>query len=159
METRIDALARSLATRLPRRWAVRSLAGGALTGTGLLAATRPVLARQPRTGIASPCSSDEECDSEFAGAICRGERLDRYCLCPNGATLCTDPATDRDFQSCINLETDARHCGACNRRCSPNQSCREGRCLCPGGKQPCGDSGPCCRANQRCINNTRCETS
>jgi hypothetical protein len=156
---RLDALARSLATRTPRRLAIRSLAGSTLAGTGLLGAARTALARQPRTGLGSGCTADDECHREFSGSICRGEDRDRFCMCPNGAALCEDPDDSSDtFPRCIKLETDAAHCGACNRRCAANQTCREGRCICPDGKQSCGDAGPCCRGNQRCINN-RCGNS
>jgi hypothetical protein len=158
VSTRLEALARSLAARSPRRWAIRSLVSSTIAGAGLISAAHPSLARQPRTGLASSCSTDDECHREFSGSICRGEDRDRYCMCPNGAALCADTENGDDYPRCIKLASDPAHCGGCNLRCSANQTCRDGRCICPDGKQACGDFGPCCRSNQRCIN-TRCETT
>ncbi len=50
--------------------------------------------------------------------------------CPVGASLL-----------CVDINTDANHCGTCDTRCPTEQVCAAGRCACPTGQRLC--SGAC----------------
>jgi len=60
---------------------------------------------------------------------------DSTTTCGVGRTACGD--------SCIDLQRDSAHCGACGVACIANESCDEGRCVlrCPTGQRNC--SGVC----------------
>lgn len=42
--------------------------------------------------------------------------------------------------ACIDLMTDAAHCGSCDAPCPAGIACSEGSCACPDGTMPCGDA-------------------
>src|SRR5262245_33685554 len=44
-------------------------------------------------------------------------------VCPSALTLCGD--------SCVDLQTEEDHCGACGRPCPPDEQCQSGLCSCP----------------------------
>ncbi len=70
---------------------------------------------------------------------------------------------------CVNLQTDAAHCGACGSACAVGQSCSVGKC-CPSGQINCGgicvatqsDPNHCggcniaCSSGQNCISGLCC---
>jgi hypothetical protein len=55
--------------------------------------------------------------------------------CPLEQTACGS--------SCVNLDTDGLHCGACNSECPPASSCLSGQCTCHAGLMAC---------NGQCVN-------
>jgi hypothetical protein len=64
---------------------------------------------------------------------------DRGPNCPELSVLCSG--------LCVDVQTDARHCGACGNACAAGQSCAAGRCttICAPGQTVCGAT---CRATQ-----------
>ncbi|MFO0631053.1 MAG: MopE-related protein [Polyangiales bacterium] len=52
--------------------------------------------------------------------------------CLGGETCCLD--------GCVDLQTSARNCGLCERRCEVTQTCVQGQCapICPPGQARCG---------------------
>ncbi len=57
-------------------------------------------------------------------------------LCPGPRTICDGV--------CLDVRVDARHCGACGRRCAVAQECAAGRCVACGGMgQPTCAAGGC----------------
>lgn len=65
-------------------------------------------------GCSGACTEDSEC----SGGLC----LDGSCVCPQSfPQLCT-------FE-CVNIATDANHCGACNSPCANGQTCVDQVCL------------------------------
>lgn len=83
--------------------------------------------------------------------------------CPGAATICSD------------LQTDRLHCGACDRRCGEQETCRAGQCVactitcasparknldrcvcdCPESAPRCGNG--CCEPERCCDGNQCCE--
>ncbi|MBX5483635.1 MAG: choice-of-anchor L domain-containing protein [Myxococcaceae bacterium] len=56
-----------------------------------------------------------------------------------GPTGCTGASIARCDGECVNLDGDARHCGACDHACPKNGYCDVGTCTCPVGAVLCGD--------------------
>jgi hypothetical protein len=83
------------------------------------------------------CGSGQECDS---GLVC----LSEICVedggnsggaggepgCGTGQASCDG--------ACVNLQTDARHCGRCGIVCEDGTVCADGACSCPTGRSACG---------------------
>lgn len=64
--------------------------------------------------------------------------LNCYAQCPPGQTLCGG--------ICVDLSSDANHCGACGNACPPGKFCVGGICsTCPTGSVDC--SGNCVDTN------------
>jgi hypothetical protein len=99
------------------------------------------------------------------------------CACAAGTDLCarvtlsvadntvTGAASD---QACVNLQSDAQHCGSCGNVCTGGQVCAQGSCACPTGQtfcsdrcvdlasnlQNCGVCGNACTGGQVCDSGT-----
>lgn len=84
--------------------------------------------------------------------------------CPNGTARCgtTEKQVCCDGtccnNACINIQTDRRHCGACNILCPDGHVCVNGQCVlsCPQNSPKCGPPGQevCCPGaccNNRCV--------
>ena len=59
------------------------------------------------------------------------------CGCPTGLTHCTEA------KACVDLNSDAAHCGACTGThsvCAVGALCTNGDCGCPGGGVVCGNT-------------------
>ena len=56
--------------------------------------------------------------------------LNAYAQCPTGQTLCGS--------TCVDLTSDANHCGSCGNTCPPGKVCIGGVCSCPAGFVNCG---------------------
>ena len=41
------------------------------------------------------------------------------------------------YGTCVNTQSDAEHCGACDKTCAAGQSCSAGTCMCAGGLTAC----------------------
>ncbi|MFT4038689.1 MAG: hypothetical protein QM692_10955 [Thermomicrobiales bacterium] len=79
--------------------------------------------------------------------------------CASGATRCGD--------ACVNLQTDAQHCGSCNSRCGNGVACVDGKCpsSCPASQircvdlcvdptsneNHCGGCGRKCKGDETCL--------
>lgn len=90
------------------------------------------------TGAPDRCNSiDDDCD----GVIDDGADVacgDRH-VCDTGACVCQAAyATCFGSTACIDLTTNASHCGACGQGCGPGGTCSGGTCSCPSGLEFCG---------------------
>lgn len=81
-----------------------------------------VLATDPNNcgACGRACAQDELCEVQVGDA---GTVTGSQCV-----KDCTVGTQVRCGQSCINLQTDPNHCGACNAGCSDSQSCHAGKC-------------------------------
>ena len=84
--------------------------------------------------------------------------------CNTGSVVCVAPKASCGVNTCVNLQADPLHCGACGTACATGQSCVDGACACPANTTSCGgacialelDSKNCgacgvtCRADQAC---------
>lgn len=102
-----------------------------------------------RTTLGSACVEGEgfpgSCPfpSQCVGGVCAVEPVTRC-----GAfdpTKCTKTVCG---ESCVDLQSDSRHCGACDRACGGPQSvCVDGECSCPVGQRLC--DGACVPSDAR----------
>jgi len=137
-EVRFDAIARSLATGLPRR---RLLAG---ITAGLLSSP---LGNRPRAAGAGackkpgrPCDKNQDCCD---GADCKGGE----CKCKADRDECAG--------TCFKLDTDEERCGSCNNACRAAETCCAGGCVeTQVDPDNCGGCGDRCRATEECIAGT-----
>ena len=60
--------------------------------------------------------------------------LNKQCVCSAPNTTCSAPGQS----ACVDLSSDAKHCGSCGTACSANQTCSKGVCVCEAGFSPCG---------------------
>ncbi len=132
-----DAVARLLAAGQPRRRILKSLLGGAAGGAlALLGVRRRADATHGRPAGAT-CLTGSQC----ASGLC--DPRTRRCACAEGQSNCGG--------ACVDRQTDATNCGACDRICSAT-TCRAAVCeggICgtvPDPAQnglPCDDGDPC----------------
>ena len=73
---------------------------------------------------------------------------------------------------CVNIATDANHCGACQKACKPGQLCSGERCVCQPGQllcdgkcidptnnpAHCGACGRACTSGQTCASGACLQT-
>jgi hypothetical protein len=86
----------------------------------------------------------------------KGKKKKRKCR--NGAIKCG--------KGCVNPQTDALHCGGCDRRCGDNSACVNGSCQGGGGgggggggcNQPCNGDLTCIQGECKCATGTKCGT-
>lgn len=73
-----------------------------------------------------------------AGKECGGKCADcrHGKVCRDGACVCPDDYVECDGK-CVNLLTDADHCGACNTTCPGGNGCRHGTCTCDPFNNTC----------------------
>lgn len=78
-------------------------------------------------------SSCTACPAPSGGAAtCNGTSCGE--TCPSGLTLCGG--------SCLNIKTDAAHCGSCSNACPSGSTCAAGACTCSGAStMSCGTCG------------------
>lgn len=74
------------------------------------------------------CERDEDCST---GSVCNASG---YCDPPPDAadTASATCMHTRCDSLCVDLQNDARHCGACGNRCDGDEVCEEGGCVCNG---------------------------
>lgn len=96
------------------------------------------LCASPGSGQSATCScgaTKEVCDgldNDCNGVVDDERAADEACsaagesLCVNGKCGCEH----RCGGACVDLKTDALHCGACNAACPPGASCVAGACVC-----------------------------
>ncbi|TNE46694.1 MAG: hypothetical protein EP343_22530 [Deltaproteobacteria bacterium] len=78
----------------------------------------------------------EDCKTPLVDENCDGVANDG---CSN-ASLCPAEQPNVCDDSCVNLQSDKGHCGACNNACGPQQRCEQGVCVCPTGQTLCDGS-------------------
>jgi hypothetical protein len=59
--------------------------------------------------------------------------------CTGGKTKCNG--------SCVDINTSAKHCGACGLSCGEGQTCSQGACVCDAGQKICG--GKCVKLDTK----------
>jgi hypothetical protein len=74
------------------------------------------------------CDFDGRCPAPFA---CEATSW----TCQPSAASCEAPR-DLCADECVDLQSDALHCGGCNAACQPGKTCAAGRCI-PGGNMTC----------------------
>ena len=113
------------------------------------------------TGLVTGCSCDPPgpggSDSTATGsdATSAGSGGSSAHQCRAGKEWCGD--------ACVNLQANAKHCGACDAACATAQKCVEGECRCSKGtlcgdscvnvkkdEENCGACGTQCGIGQRC---------
>lgn len=125
----LDALSRHLSSRrITLRLATTALAGS------LFAVRSPgARARCHRAG--SRCEDKHDC---CGGARCKHGR----CKCRPGLVKCDG------VSPCVNLSSDAQHCGTCSQACASSLACSNGVCCKPGET---GCNGVCCSSSTSCL--------
>jgi len=148
---RFDLLSRLLAGQDDRRSIVRritaAVAGlsvaGALNVDAVAAKTSACRrGRQTCTRHGQCCSGTCQLGNGFS------VRERNRCACDGGTTLCGT--------SCVDTDSDRKHCGACGRRCPIGVPCVDGDCCVPTGGEGCRTSADCCNPAQTC-NDGICE--
>ena len=149
METNILQENRTIEANPPRRttWGVFRL--------GFLFVCLSLLSFTSCSTPPAMCESDDTCPT--------GQQCTKgYCVCPPSSTLCDN--------TCVDLLTDGKHCGACGNICEGGKTCTQADCQCPmstldcGGKcvdttsdtAHCGACGNICSTGQLC-NKGSCE--
>ena len=126
---RFDDLTRRLTATLNRRRVMASLlgvAGAAALGSGAEARVRC------RAWDAS-CTRSSQCCTAYCETSRQAPRRQRNrCGC-GPLALCGN--------TCFDLQTDEKHCGACDTACEPGFTCTNGVCKC-GEETTC--NGACC---------------
>ena len=83
-------------------------------------------------------AKDKKNPKDCAGKECGGKCGD--CrdgkVCHDGVCGCPDAMAECDGR-CVNLLTDADHCGACNASCPGSNGCRHGTCTCDPFNNTC----------------------
>src|SRR5579872_4049697 len=87
----------------------------------------------------NPCTADKFC-------------MDGHCVCrpPKGpcGDECCDPNETCCREGCRDLQTDNNSCGTCDNACIGGKTCQNGQCVCPAGRDPCGNV--CCGPGETC---------
>lgn len=126
--TILDTLSRRLSSR---RITLR-VATTALVGSLFAVRSPSARARCHRAG--------SRCDDK--GDCCDGARCKRgRCKCRSGLVKCDG------VSPCVNLSSDAQHCGQCGQVCPSDLVCSNGVCCKPGST---GCSGVCCSSPETC---------
>lgn len=135
--SRFDTLARRLAGIADRR---RVVAGALALAAGGRVSGVSAACRRP----GSTCKQPADCCSGICPTGVGIPTAQRgKCGCPSGQTRCSS--------TCVTTSSDAKHCGACNKRCATGTACCDGTCL-PvlADNRNCGACGNVCPAGHTC---------
>ena len=145
---RFDAALRTLGSSATRR----GLAG---VVTALAAAVLPA-----RPAAAAPCRNAADCGEcqVCRGRTCRRAANGTSCgankRCRGGACEC-QPGFSRCGRTCVDVQSDRRHCGACGRSCGAGETCCGGVCAnLQSNVRHCGGCGSACPLNELCTAGT-----
>lgn len=124
----------------------------------------------PDGWCAPECRVDTDCSALSADARCGANRL---CYLANFGSTC-GPSLSSCAGSCVDLQHNAAHCGACDHACAEGERCAEGVCAvecnppttkCDGrcvdtnnDGQHCGGCGAVCSSGQLCLSG-RCASA
>jgi len=155
-DSRLDRLARSLATAGSRRRALIGMLGSAL---GLLGS-------QAEQAAAKKCKKIK--DKQKRKKCLAKTRRTPAPPCPEGQKPCggrcipnNQCCTDSDCPAatprccsgaCVDVLTDVKHCGRCGAGCLFNERCSAGSCRCGTSPGSCGGGQSCCPP-QSCVCN------
>lgn len=95
------------------------------------------------------CGVDAVCCKGTGGVVCCADGRP----CVDGACGCDRGRADCDG-TCVDLDNERRHCGACGRVCQPSETCRDGVCSCGTGLTACG--GACVNTDSAPTNCGKC---
>jgi DNA-binding beta-propeller fold protein YncE len=107
----LDDLARRISTGVTRRGLISTLAGAVSAST-----ISPRLTIAACKNVGKKCAKSKDC---CIGATCKKKK----CACKSSRTACD--------QTCVDLDTDSLHCGACNNSCIGRATCQSGSCIAP----------------------------
>jgi hypothetical protein len=111
-------------------------------------------------GTCSPATDRCQCGPTLcqAGEACVQQGPSTRCAC-NGGTQCGPGQVCCDTPAgCINVQTNANNCGACNHACPAGFTCQLGLCGCNGNTDcDAGGGGTCDGSTKACVcNSTTC---
>jgi Stigma-specific protein, Stig1 len=130
----IDTIARSLASGMSRREALR--AGGAALAGAVALSPKDALAA---VGLTCP-SGRVKCGTTCCakGASCVVTTTSKRCVCPTHQVACNGV--------CLSLATNHQNCGKCGHACLSNQACCSGKCTnLQTSVSSCGKCGHACQ--------------
>jgi hypothetical protein len=113
-------------------------------------------------GSCGTCEADQVCATGRCASSCPGGQKNCNGTCIPSNQCCTNSdcpvaVPDCCAGTCVNRQTDERHCGSCGVRCTVNEQCDVGVCIC--GSSVCSTLNPafsCCAGRNRKI--CRCFT-
>jgi hypothetical protein len=121
-EAGLDDLARAVSTGIPRRSALRQIAGFVATvvlggpAEALGASTRKKKCPKGHVRCGSRC-----CRKGYACTTHKGRKT---CTCAKPKKVCSG--------TCIDPRSDVAHCGSCGTKCKSGQTCVKGKCVTTG---------------------------
>ena len=141
-ESRIAAVARSVARGLSRRRLLAGFGGVSVAVAGLAVRPRSALVCQR---VGKSCDARTGC---CHGATCE----DGVCACADGWSDCGGSGV------CVNRDEDKHHCGRCGKSCAETTSrktCCGGGCVdVAGDRANCGACGVACGDAELCVRGT-----
>ncbi len=133
--SRFDRITRALAIGQTRRRTLQGIFGGTFAGLLGLAGVEDAAAacvKPGKKGCDGP-KNKKCCD----GAICKGgsNNQEGRCRCKGKLKQCDG--------KCVNINKDDKHCGKCNKKCTGQNTCKNGKCTsklgCKAGQNLCKD--------------------
>ena len=91
------------------------------------------------------CKAGYRCDEGKCEKLPQPKRCGLHAECMKGSTCCNN-------KSCVNLYSDAMHCGKCGEKCKAGYRCDEGKCEKLPGPKRCGVHAECKKGSTCCEN-------
>ncbi|APR80313.1 Hypothetical protein A7982_05660 [Minicystis rosea] len=101
----------------------------------------------PSCAMPADCPVGDECSTPVCtGGKCGLAARDDGLTCKTDADLghrcqagaCVCPSENQCGAACVDTQTDANHCGACDKACPMGIACVNGACDCPNSGEVCG---------------------